>query len=258
MSITARWHTGLASLLHRLALDEQRCALCLAPFSPFVPSAASSALPSAALPLCPDCVRKLPRRQAGFCPHCGEPAAQDDLPVAPCGRCLKEPPPWSTFRFYGVYENTLRELLQRAKFRADLPATALAGGLLALACSGLPQPDAIIPVPLHPERLRQRGSNQCAEMARPLAHALRVPVRHDLLHRILATPSQTGLPRKRRVLNLKSAFCAFPQCAGLRLLLIDDTMTTGTTLLHAANTLLGSGAAEVSVAVVARTSRHLA
>lgn len=129
---------------------------------------------------------------------------------------------------------------------------------LALSCKDLPKPDAIVPVPLHSTRLRERGFNQCQELARPLSDALGVPLVPDLLLRQHPTRHQVGLSEAERIANLKSAFLSLPEVRGKRILLVDDTYTTGTTLRRAALALLDphAGAAAVDVAVVARTPRE--
>ncbi|WCB47327.1 ComF family protein [Nitratidesulfovibrio vulgaris] len=279
--------------LHRLRLDERRCAMCLAPFAPDIPplppsfpdnapwrpgrhdghepstpppgqgdapggqdAAPVRAAPPSPSQLCPHCLAMMPRRMAGFCPYCGDLFPAHHAPCTPCAHCLRETPPWRHLCFYGSYEHALRQLLLQAKFHSDPTAAHIAGGLLASVCADLPHPDAIVPVPLHTARLRDRGFNQCVEVARPISRILQAPLRPDLLARTRHTPPQTGLHRKERLRNLREAFAASPCCAGLHLLLVDDTMTTGTTLAHAARHLLAAGAASVDVAVVARTPRH--
>ncbi len=198
-------------------------------------------------------------RNAGYCPRCGSPHAIQDAPLSLCGECLATPPPWDQFRFYGVYANALRTLLLHGKFEADPAALHLLGVLLSQVCRDMPRPDAIVPMPLHPSRLRERGFNQCQELARPLAAVLQVPLRPDLLLRCLPTPHQVGLSREQRLDNLKKAFMPSPAVRGMRILLVDDTYTTGTTLRQATLALLGKqgGALAVDVAVVARTPLHI-
>ena len=89
-------------------------------------------------------------------------------------------------------------------------------------------------MPLHSTRLRERGFNQCQELARPLSDALGVPLVPDLLLRQHPTRHQVGLSEAERVANLKSAFLSLPEVRGKRILLVDDTYTTGTTLRRAA------------------------
>lgn len=126
----------------------------------------------------------------------------------------------------------------------------------------------VVPIPLHSKRLRERGYNQTLEISRSLAHALALPLRPDLLRRAVSTPHQIGLTRAQRQQNLVSAFAprpsddvshlhaAHPDIAGASLLLVDDIMTTGSTLTAAALCLKAAGAATIHVAVAARTPEH--
>lgn len=229
---------------------------CLEPFSP--PYAHLTLEDGQSL--CPDCRARLPRLKGGYCPFCGEIVKSfqslDSLPIAPCGSCLSSAPPWQEFRFYGTFESLLRDLLLRAKYQGDPAALKLIGQLLEKACFDLPAPDAIIPMPLHPARLRQRGFNQCLEIARPLARHWHVPLRLAWLQRQRHTPPQTGLSRSERRANLNNVFLASPEVAKRHILLIDDTATTGTSLRRATEALLLAGAASVNAAVIARTARH--
>lgn len=216
---------------------------------------------AASLMLCPACRPRLRRREAGFCPHCGEPTALADAPVTPCGSCLQTLPPWNAFLFYGVYEGDLRAALLKGKFSGSLAALDLAGGLLAEVCAEhyacAPKPQLIVPIPLHRSRLRERGFNQSGELARHAGRALDLPVRHDLLIRVRATVPQMTLDREQRR-RLVQPFAASGDVRGRHILLLDDVCTTGATLSCAARCLLEAGAARVDVAVAARTSLHSA
>lgn len=114
-------------------------------------------------------------------------------------------------------------------------------------------PALLIPVPLHRTRLRERGYNQALVLARPLAQALGIPLRHDLLERTKATPPQTGLNAKARRRNLGGAFAIAPSIAlPAHVALFDDVMTTGATLREATRVLLKAGVARVDVWALAR------
>ena len=234
----------LRALLQTTALDERRCILCHIPFSPRQTGSAAAE----AIPLCPAC-RALLRPHAQHCTGRGA--------FSGTGTAGRETPPWQHFRFYGFYGSALKTLILRGKFGADIDILHLLGRLLARKCEDLPRPDAIVPIPLHPTRLRERGFNQSQILARPIAALLGVPLKPQLLHRRIPTRHQVGLSEAERMENLKDAFCAAPETRGRRILLIDDTCTTGTTLRRAAETLLTQGrAAAVDVAVVAWTQRY--
>ena len=256
-----RFLQPLRDLLHATSLDERRCILCHIPFSPLsggeLPADGGSGQ-RMRIPLCPACRALLRPRKGGYCPSCGELRPFPDSEPALCEACRKTPPPWEHFRFYGAYSGALKTLLLRGKFGADPAVLQLLGRFLALSCKDLPKPDAIVPVPLHSTRLRERGFNQCQELARPLSDALGVPLMPDLLLRRHPTRHQVGLSEAERAANLKGAFLSLPEVRGKRILLVDDTYTTGTTLRRAALALLDphAGAAAVDVAVVARTPRE--
>ena len=236
-----------------LALDERRCASCREPFIPQEDGPASAAL------FCPSCRPAFRWREAGYCPHCGEPSAVEDAPIVPCGDCLQKLPPWDDFLFCGIYEGRLRELILHAKFHGGLDALHALGLLLAERCvahySARILPQVVVPLPLHPARLRERGLDQCLEMARPAAKALGIPVRPDLLRRVTASVPQSSLDRAQRR-QLLQPFEASSQVRGLRVLLLDDVCTTGATLARASECLLAAGALAVDAVVAARASRH--
>lgn len=123
--------------------------------------------------------------------------------------------------------------------------------------TGLPPsiPDLLIPVPLHPSRLRKRGYNQALELARPLGRRLGIPVRHDVLRRTRCTGAQTELDAAARVGNVRGAFALASLPAQRHVALVDDVMTTGATLAEAALVLLAAGMDRVDVWALARTPR---
>ncbi len=214
-----------------------RCLLCAAP--------------GAGDDLCAACAAELPRNPV-CCARCAEPLAQS---AALCGACQREPPPWDTAWVPFRYEWPLDRLESRFKFAAGLAAgRVLAAQWLA---SGPPpaRPDLIVPVPLHRGRLRRRGYNQALELARPLASALGIPLRHDVLERVRVTAQQTELDAKRRRANVRGAFRLRPlRDAGLpaHIALLDDVMTTGATLAECARVLKRAGVARVDVWALAR------
>jgi len=163
-------------------------------------------------------------------------------------------PPWEAFRFYGIYEGLLRQLVLRTKFLPDVSIARVLGELALPVCRELPACDALVPMPQHPAKLRKRGCNQCQEMARPLARGLALPLMPQYLRRTMPTRPQTQLRRQARRADLSASFAADPAVRGKRILLLDDTMTTGTSLRYGTRCLLQAGAAAVCVAVVARTS----
>jgi ComF family protein len=187
------------------------------------------------------------------CPRCALPL---ETPAPLCGDCLQHEPPfaaaWAPFR----YGHPLDLLETRFKFGGDLAAGRVLADLL-VERAGIDVPPALpalmIPIPLHVSRLRERGYNQALELARPLAQALGIPLRHDLLARSRATPPQTGLDAKARRRNLRGAFTLLaPAPLPDHVVLFDDVMTTGTTLREVARVLVQAGVARVDVWALAR------
>ncbi|SBW05265.1 Phosphoribosyltransferase [uncultured delta proteobacterium] len=233
-------------------LRESRCASCATPVPLQAPDTPFGAT------LCPSCAAALARRTAGYCTRCGNLFAQADAPPAPCGNCLAAPRPWNRFFFHGAYQGLLRDLILRFKNGHELALGNLLGRLLA-AHPDIPGPpdtvspyDAIVPMPLHPRRLRERGFNQALEAALPLAAKCGAPVMPQLLGRTGYTRPQAGLSLNERKANVRGLFAA-KGAAGMRLLLADDIATTCASLESAADALLRAGASSVDVAVIART-----
>lgn len=206
--------------------------------------------------LCPACLHGLPWLRAA-CARCARPLP---APAAACGLCLRRPPPQAGTVAAFLYEAPLDRLLPRLKFHQDLAAgrsLALAmAGRFAEAIADAPSPEALVPLPLHRSRLRARGFDQTLELARPLARALDLPLRHDLLRRRRATAPQSRLDAAARRRNLRDAFVVDPPARGRRLpahvVLFDDVMTTGATVQSAAQALLRAGVMRVDVWVCAR------
>ncbi len=201
------------------------------------------------LDLCADCRDALPFNR-NACRRCGLPLP-DGAEI--CGACLRRPPPQACAHAVFVYGFPLDRLLPRAKFHGDLASTRLLSALMASELVAAERPQALVPVPLHTGRLRERGYDQALELARPLARHLDLPLRTDLLRRIRATAAQSRLDASQRRRNLRGAFSA-DAGRGLpaHVALVDDVMTTGATAHAAASALLRAGVARVDLWVCAR------
>jgi ComF family protein len=196
-----------------------------------------------------------------YCPCCGEPfrspIALMYSPEYRCGICRAEPPPFDHARAIGRYEGPLRQAIHLLKYHGKL---RLKRPLLQLALkhfdAHFPSTayDAIVPVPLHRERLMQREFNQAAVLAKGLAGHLNVPVQERLLVRVRSTRPQVELSGSERRQNVRQAF-AVTHAAALenkQVLVVDDVFTTGATLGEVARTLKASGATRVDVFALAR------
>jgi ComF family protein len=211
---------------------------------------------------CAACVAALAPVRPPWCASCGR-----SLPFGVlCPECRLDRLPLAAVRSAARFDGPLRRAVHRLKYRGHAPAgRALAALLvdparsLGLARPALPAapalgpegrersegPPAVVPVPLHPARQRERGYNQAALLAQPLAAALGLPYDAHVLRRVKPTPPQVGLSRQERRRNLRHAFSAEPGIAGRTIVLVDDVVTTGSTLASAAQACLAAGAARV-------------
>jgi len=202
---------------------------------------------------CHGCLAAMVPLQPGHCRCCVQPF-QTSISNHLCGTCLKRPPSFSIVHAAGLYQGSLKEAVHKLKYRNQLTLAKPLGQLLGncVAAAESFAPDFIIPVPLHPSRLRQRGYNQALEVARPIAQQLAAPLVTTLLQRSRNTPQQQGLSAIERRSNLRNAFTLSSEAQALRILLVDDVMTTGETVRECCRTLISGGASEVQVAVVGR------
>jgi len=145
-------------------------------------------------------------------------------------------------------------LLQQLKFHQKLHLATLLGELLADGLKGReePLPECLLPVPLHPQRLRERGYNQALELARVLSSRLNIPLETTICMRQRETAPQTALDGKERRRNLRGAFTVREVTLPRHIAIIDDVVTTGTTVSELASTLRRSGVERVEVWACAR------
>ena len=206
---------------------------------------------SASSLLCPACTADLPQLPAALCPQCGEETTLGER----CGACLKDPPAFARTIALFRYEFPVDRLIQALKYGHQLALATWLGHRLGdrLVAEDY---DLLLPLPLHPSRLRTRGFNQSLEIARVTSKTLAIPMNPAILTRIRATPPQAELPLKERGRNVRGAFECARDLAGKRILIVDDVMTTGSTLREAARILKLHGAGEITVAVAARALRH--
>ena len=198
--------------------------------------------------LCRACADDLPRLPSPRCPCCALPTAAGEL----CGRCLAHPPHYDRTLAAFNYGFPLDKLIQSFKYGHRLALAAYLGRELARLAPDVAA-DLIVPLPLHPSRLRERGFNQALELARPVAATLGLPLDSRICTRIRHTPAQACLPWKKREQNIRGAFHCARDLSDRRILLVDDVMTTGASLDECARTLKLHGASEVVLLVVART-----
>lgn len=204
-------------------------------------------------PVCEACIAQFARPQ----PRCATCAGPVPAGVGTCGACLADPPPLAACLAAVPYAYPWSGLVARFKFNGEAGwAGALAARMARIPglATELAGADLVLPMPLAPRRLAERGFNQAALLARQLA---RGRVDGTLLLRLRETPAQASLDRAGRVRNMRHAFGVEPlrahEVRGAALLLVDDVMTTGATLHAAADALRQAGAARVAAVVLART-----
>ena len=199
-------------------------------------------------PLCAACYADLPPLPAPRCPQCATPTPNGEI----CGRCLRAPPAFDAAFAPWRYDFPLDRLVQALKYNGRLALSGLFADALAQVLPEDFRADLLLPVPLHPQKLSERGFNQALEIAKPLAVARGLHLSSDKVVRQRHTPSQTTLPWGQRAANIKNAFLCHADLRGLRVALIDDVLTSGATASELARTLKLHGAAHVTVLAVAR------
>lgn len=200
--------------------------------------------------LCPECTIDLPALPAACCPQCGEQTTHGER----CGACMKDAPHFNRTIAAFRYDFPVDRIIHALKYGHQLAVAGWLGNLLAARLKVDNQ--LIIPLPLHPDRLRERGFNQSAEIARVIGNQLNLPVDRSSVFRNRATPRQAELPLKERHKNVRGAFECSTDLTGRTILLIDDVMTTGATVNECARIIKLHGASDISVVVAARALKH--
>lgn len=205
--------------------------------------------------MCSVCLRQLPALPP-LCPCCALPSPH---PRQPCGRCLQRPPPWQALVCVSDYAPPLSELVHRLKFsgvtalRVMLARLLLLSWLQARRMRLVPRPDLLLCVPLHKRRLWRRGFNQSALLATPLAHWLQCEFWPHGIRRPRAALPQHQLNARQRQRNLRGAFRLEMDVTARHIALIDDVVTTGSTVAEISHLLQARGAASVQVWCLCRT-----
>ncbi len=235
MSILTRYFLNIRTKL-RQALPAQPCLLCGA--------ASRNGI------WCAACDADLPYLTAPHCPVCALPT----LAGATCGSCLQHAPAFDRTAAVFAYAFPLDKLVQALKYGEQL---VLVNSLAdKLAQRVVIRPDCIVPMPLHPARLRERGFNQSLELARRIGRKLHIPLLDNVCQRVRDTPPQAALRWKERNRNVRRAFTCAANLSSQHVAVVDDVMTSGASLQELALALRAAGAREVSAWVIARTLPH--
>lgn len=181
------------------------------------------------------------------CTICALPVPGGEI----CGHCLKELPAFARTQALFEYGFPIDQMIQQLKYKEQLELAPMLGELMAQHLQN-ELPDLWLPMPLHPNRMKERGFNQAVEIGRELAAKTGVPMQAGWATRERDTSPQAGLKREARRKNMRGAFKCHHKVAGLHVGIVDDVMTTGSTLEALAVALKLAGAKEVSCWVVAR------
>ncbi len=202
--------------------------------------------------LCPDCAVELVPN-APCCPCCAQPAP---LPE-PCAACRRTPSPIAASRVPFRYTFPVDALIRQFKFEGRFQLAVPLGRLLARAIdTRQPLPEVLIPVPLHRRRLLQRGYNQALELAAVAAAELGIALDYKTCIRTLPTVAQTGLDHRQRRRNLRGAFRATRDLPYHHIAILDDVITTGTTVAELARLARRTGTPRIEAWALARAVLH--
>ena len=205
--------------------------------------------------LCQACIEDLPYINTA-CASCGLPLEHHNGESSICGQCQSEPTPIQHCISIFHYDSPVDYLIKHMKYHNQLSVADLMGKMIAKKVKSIGQnlPDLIIPVPLHVERLKQRGYNQAIEIGRLVSRDLNIPLDHTACTRVKHTLPQFDIPAAERSDNIKNAFEVSRQLDAKHVALIDDVMTTGSTAREIATVLTQNGVTQVDVWTCARAT----
>ena len=203
--------------------------------------------------LCAKCIESIDTISPPVCRKCGIPTEE-----YMCFECRERNYVFTMARSAAIYDGSLRNAIHLFKYSRRI---VLADPLAQLMIRCLPDTrlvgkfDIVVPIPIHPSRMRERGFNQAEELARRLCEAINIPMNTQVLYKLKKTRHQANLPEDERLINLQGSFAVrnADMIRGRRVLIVDDVMTTGSTLNEAAQVLLSAGAGEVYGYTLARS-----
>ena len=203
---------------------------------------------------CPDCQARVPRVDRPFCEKCGIPTKGAEL----CEKCRLNPPAYRGMRSWAVFDSPIQNGLHTMKYRRNIGLGESIAVQMADFVHSLHWPiDVLVPVPLGKKRLKERGYNQVALVARPLAYQLGLSYEPAAMKKTRETRSQVGLTVSQRSENVQDAYQADSRVVkGQSVLIMDDVATTGSTISACTAALLSAGAQEVYVLTIARALPH--
>ena len=208
---------------------------------------------NAAVAVCPECQGQIEWVASPLCTCCGKMFAEPDGNDRVCGDCQTDPPPFARARAATLYDGPVTQAITRFKFNRQMAFLPVMQHWLRrpICLELVSAADLLVPVPLHPKRIKRRGFNQALLLAQAFPG---VPMAREAVVRTRHTAPQVGLNPKERRDNVKGAF-AVPDpglVKGKNVLLVDDLFTTGSTVKECARVLRKAGARQVEVLTVAR------
>ena len=206
--------------------------------------------------ICPDCFSKIRWVTPPFCPICGTPFVSDEVENHPCGACVKRRKYFTMARALGYYEGPLQKTIHRWKYEGKSSLSPIFGDWMAERLSHYWDPkgfDLILPVPLHLQRLRERGFNQALLLVKELSRRTGIPYRMSVLQKKVPTLPQVQLSGAEREGAVRGSFHIVrgEELEGKTILLVDDVYTTGATVNECSKVLLTAGTARVDIFTLA-------
>ena len=240
-----KWRTAVDRLLSRASavIWPCRCVLC-------------QRLARGSRDLCELCAKDLVLN-SDCCRQCAQPLGEDSARGQLCGGCVRGPPRFDSSFVPYRYAYPVDRMIQQLKYGNELSVGRVFAHCFAeqLAAARVALPEVLIPVPLGTRRFRGRGFNQAIELARHLRKLTGVEVRTDLVTRVRETAEQAALPRDERRKNVRGAFALLQPLPYTHVAILDDVVTTGSTVNEIAKLLRQAGAEKIQVWAIARAGK---
>jgi len=226
-------------------------------FPPQCPTCGAALIGGGGDPFCSDCLSAVRFTTPPLCTSCGLPFTDTKGANHLCEECILSRPPFSVARSLGAYEATLLEAIHLFKYHGKISVGEALGWMMAQApydSLAIGDYSLMIPVPLHPKRLKERGFNQSLVLAREIAKRHFIPLDFFALKRRVHTEAQVNLSGRKRRTNVRGAFEVTDRnrIEGKKIVLVDDVYTTGSTVTECSKMLMKNGAHEVAVLTLAR------
>jgi len=225
----------------------QQCINCLFPYQCCI----CHSMNCHDIAVCPECIPLLQYTQAQ-CQYCALPLPNSR---SVCAQCLRKPPLHNHLITLGYYQNELKKLITGFKFQQKLYAGKLLAQLLSAKLARQEKPECLLPVPLHRKRLRQRGFNQSIEIAKVIKSQLNIPIDCHSIKRINNTQPQSELPPQERYQNVKNAFRMLKPIPYRHVAIVDDVITTGSTVKALSQVLKQAGVTTIQIWCLAKPNR---